>query len=263
MLSILSIHSVLGQSSFNMGYKEYNDDRYANAISYFTKSISVKEKVIDSYLYRGMAYLFLEDIDKSKADFDEAFRLDPNNSKVYSFYGKYYSATSQYGKALENYNIALNKNPENYALYSERAGAKSMLGMFSEAVSDAEIAVKNAPNDYNVYLNRGYIKMSLDKYEEAIEDFTKSLNIKTSHKGYGNRGTAYALLKKYDLSLKDFDQALKYNPNDPLILYYQGEVFLAIGENEKACADFLNSKKLGNNSIDDVIQKAKCNENNK
>ncbi|WP_294238009.1 tetratricopeptide repeat protein [Chryseobacterium sp. sg2396] len=56
----------------------------------------------------------------------------------------------------------------------------------------------------------------MDKYAEAIDDFTKSINIKPSHKGYGNRGTSYALLKKYDLALNDFDQSLKYNADDGL-----------------------------------------------
>ncbi|MDR6544925.1 tetratricopeptide (TPR) repeat protein [Chryseobacterium rhizosphaerae] len=260
LLCIGSIQMVLGQSNFNLGFEEYRNDHFEKAISLFTKSINEKEKVIDSHLYRGMSYLYLENAIDSKKDLDQAFEIDSNYAKVYVFYGRYYSATNQFGKALENYNIALKKNPNDYILYSERAGAESMLELFNEALKDADIAVKHLPNEYNAYLNRGYVRMRMDKYTDAIDDFNKSLSIKKSHKGYGNRGTAYALLRKYDLALKDFDKALEYNPNDPLILYYQGEVLLSVGEKKKACSNFLKSKQLGNDGIDDVIQKAKCNE---
>ncbi|PKF73503.1 tetratricopeptide repeat protein [Chryseobacterium sp. PMSZPI] len=260
LLCIGGIQMVLGQSNFNLGFEEYRNDHLEKAISLFTKSIDAKEKVIDSYLYRGMSYLYQENAVDSKKDFDKAFEIDSSYAKVYVFYGRYYSATSQYRKALESYNVAIKKTPKDYILYSERAGAESMLDLFNEALKDADIGVKHLPNEYNAYLNRGYVRMRMDKYTEAIADFNKSLSIKKSQKGYGNRGTAYALLKKYDLALKDFNKALEYNPNDPLILYYQGEVFLSIGEKKKACSNFLRSKQLGNTMIDDVIQKAKCNE---
>lgn len=260
ILVLMSFTSIYSQTLYEKGFQEYDNANFEAAIKLFTASIAKKEKVVDSYIYRGMSYLLSENIDEAKKDLDKAYEIDPENPVINGYYGKYFYATDQYGKALENYNIALSKKPNNYSLYSERAGAKAMLGMYTEAMKDADIAVKNSSSDYNVYLNRGYVKLRLEKYADAIEDFNKSLKMEESHKGYGNRGTAYALLKKYDLAISDFNKALKYNPNDLLILYYQGEVYLAKGENSKACDNFIKSKKLGNNQIDDVIQKAKCKE---
>lgn len=261
LLGLINSQILLSQSNYDLGYKEYNKDHFESAISYFSKAIDKKEKkMLDAYLYRGMSYIYMENAKNSKEDFDKVLELDPQNSKVYSFYARYYSTTSQFGKALESYNKAIEKDPTDYSLYSERGGAKAELGMYNEALADATISIEKQPKNYNSFLNRGYIEMRMDKYTEAVEDFNKSLALQASQKGYGNRGTAYALLRKYDAALQDFEKALGYNPNDPLILYYQGEVLLAMGQQENACKSLLKSKQLGNNSIDDVILKAKCTE---
>ncbi|MDR6920313.1 MULTISPECIES: tetratricopeptide repeat protein [Chryseobacterium] len=260
LFSLFNFHILFGQSNYDLGYKEYDQQNFQKAISYFDKAISARENIFDSYLYRGMSYLYSYDGKKSKEDFDKVLELDPQNSKVYAFYGKYYALTNQFAKAVESYTIALERTPTDYRLYSERGASKAELGMYHEALADADISVQKQPQNYRGYLNRGYIKMRMDKFAEAIDDLNTSLSLEKSKKGYEYRGTAYALLRKHDAALQDFEKALEYNPNDPLILYYQGEVLLSTGQKEKACKSLLKSKQLGNNGIDDVILKAKCSE---
>ncbi|MFP3592615.1 tetratricopeptide repeat protein [Chryseobacterium sp. SIMBA_038] len=152
----------------------------------------------------------------------------------------------------------MEKEPKRYDLYNERAGVKAILEMYTEAIADADFSIKNLPKDHSAYLNRGFVYLRMGKYDEAINDLTASLKIEKSQKGFGNRGTAYALSKKYDLALNDFDKALEYNANDPLVLYQKGEVLLSLGQRDKACDYFLKVKQLGNNEIDDIIEKEKC-----
>ncbi|KYH07899.1 hypothetical protein A1704_04325 [Chryseobacterium cucumeris] len=257
----LIISSILsGQSNYNLGYAEYINEHYKEAISLFTKAIEKKEKTFDSYLYRGMSYLYLEDIKNSKEDFDKVLKLDPKNRRIYSFYATYYSSLADFGKALEYYNIAIERDPLDYDLYSERGGVKAELGMYNEALADANISVEKQPKNFSNYLNRGYIKMRMDNYSEAIEDFNTSLSLKESQKGFGNRGAAFALLKQYDAALKDLERSLQYNSDDPTVLYIRGEVLLAMGQQENACKSFLKSRQFGNTGIDDVISQAKCTE---
>lgn len=258
ILILSNINFVFSQADYEKALKEYDIGNFEKAIPFFTKSIEKSEKLQDSYLCRAISYLYIENADESKKDLDKAYEIDSSYVKNYVFYGRYYSATNQFGKALENYNIALKKTPKDFILYSERGGAKCMLGMYEEAIKDADIAVKNLPDDYVSWLNRGFVKLRMDKYIDAVEDFNKSLQIEPSHKGYGNRGTAYALLGKYDIAIKDFKKALEYNPNDLLMLFYQGQVYEAIGEKDKACVCYMKSKSLGNNEIDDIIHKIGC-----
>lgn len=260
LFSILTFCILSGQSNYSQGYKEYDNQNFQKAIYYFNKAIDTRENISDSYLYRGMSYLYLYDAEKCRADFDKVLELDPKNKMVYTFYGKYYSLTNQFAKAVESYTIALERMPDDYRLYGERGAAKAELGMYSEALADADISVQKQPKNYRGYLNRGYVKMRMDKYAEAVEDLSTSLAVQKSEKGYEHRGMAYALLRKNDAALQDFEKALEYNPNNPLVLYYQGEVLLSTGQQEKACKSFIKSKQLGNDSIDDVISKAKCQE---
>jgi tetratricopeptide (TPR) repeat protein len=258
ILILSNINFTFGQTDYENAIKEYDIGNFDKAIPFFTKSIEKNEKIQDSYLYRSVCYLYTEKAIESKKDVDKAYDIDSSYVKNYVFYGRCFSATNQFGKALESYNIALKKTPKDYILYSERAGTKCMLGMYEEAIKDADIAVKNSPKDYVCWLNRGFVKLRMDKYNDAVEDFNKSLQIKPSQRGFGNRGTAYALLKKNDLAIQDFNKALEYNPDDLLILFYQGQVYEALGENEKACTCYLKSKLLGNNQIDNIIDKIGC-----
>lgn len=252
-------HVLYAQESFKQAEKEFRNENYKKAISYYTQSIEKKEELAKSYNYRGMSYLYNDQVSEAQKDLEFSFQLDPTDYNIFVSIARFSYLTERFGQALEYYNGAIEKKPDDYTLYSERAGVKAILAMYNEAINDANFAVKNLPNDYNVYLNRGYVFLRADNYEKAIDDLSTSLKIKKSQKGYGNRGTAYALMKKYDLALNDFDKSLEYNQNDPLVLYQKGEVLLSLGKREKACDCYLKSKKLGNNVIDDIIKK-ECNQ---
>jgi len=257
LLCILTTHLSNGQSNYKLGYQEFQNGKYEKAITHLTTSINDNENLLYSYLYRGMANLYSEKVAQCKLDLDKAFEIDPSSADVNAFYGKYYSAINDFSRALTYFDIAIREDPKNYILYSDRAGAKCMLGFYQGGLEDADIAIKFTP-EFNAYTNRGYIKMRTEKYTEAIEDFNKSLELKESHKAYGNRGSAYFLLGKFDLAINDFNKALTFNVNDPLVLYFLGKTYDAMGKVEKACENYLKSKSLGNNQIDDLINKLGC-----
>lgn len=254
-----TLYILNAQENFNLGGKEFDKGNYEKAISYYTISIQKKEELAKSYNYRGMAYLYSDKVQEAQKDLEYSFKLDSADYRIYTSLARFCYLIGQMGQALEFYNGSLERKPDNYDLYSERAGVKATMEMYNEAIADADVSVKYLPNDYSSYLNRGYVYLRMGNYSEAINDLTISLKMKKSQKGFGNRGTAYALSKKYDLALSDFDKSLEYNPNDPMVLYQKGEVLLSLEQREKACDCLLKSKKFGNNVIDDVIEKAKCN----
>jgi len=247
------------QQTYKLAEKEFDNGNYEKAILLYTQSIEKKEELAKSYNYRGMAYLYSDKLQEAQKDLESSFKLDSADYRIYTSLARFCYLIGQMGKALEFYNESLTRKSDNYDLYSERASVKAMLEMYNEAIVDANVAVKHLPNEYNSYLNRGYVYLRMGNYDEAINDLTASLKMKKSQKGFGNRGTAYALSKKYNLALSDFDKSLEYNPNDPTVLYQKGEVLLSLGQKEKACDCLLKSKKFGNNVIDDVIEKEKCN----
>ncbi|MBW8523214.1 tetratricopeptide repeat protein [Chryseobacterium chendengshani] len=258
IILICNLIFLKAQQSFKLADKEFDKGNYEKAIFYYTESINKKEELSTAYNYRGLSYLYLEKIQEAKADLESSFNLNPSDNKIHISFARFYASTGQFPKALEFYNSSIEKKPDDYQLYNERAGIKAVMEMYNEAIADADFSLKHLPNDYSAYLNRGYVYLRMGNYEKAINDLSASLKIKPSHKGFGNRGTAYALSKKYDLAINDFDRALTYNPDDVLVLYQKGEVLLTSGKREKACDCFLKVKKLGNNEIDDVIEKAKC-----
>jgi len=83
---------------------------------------------------------------------------------------------------------------------------------FLSQVIEAEINVKNNPKSSYAYCKRGLAYYNLQNYTQAIEDYTQAINLKPNYK------VAYKL---------------------------RGDAYKALGENEKAEADFAKARELG------------------
>ena len=58
----------MGDCNFNIGNCYYNQEKYAEAIPYYTKAIEAEAQVYAAYLNRGNAYLKNNKYNEAKAD---------------------------------------------------------------------------------------------------------------------------------------------------------------------------------------------------
>lgn len=245
--TLLFINSLFSQTSFEVGYLEYKRNNYREAISLFDKSIASKQQLVKSYMFRGAANIFLNNLKDSKIDLDKSFELDSLNGNIYLYYGKYYLAIKEYKLALKSYNVAILKKSNLASAYGERSGAKCMLEDYYGAIEDADKAISIDSTQQVFYTNRGYAKIKLKDYEEAIKDFDFSLKIKPNQKDYANKGIAFSLLKMEYSAIENYTKALDFNPNDPEILYLRGYMYEILRMFTNACEDYFKSISIINN----------------
>ncbi len=143
-----------------------------------------------------------------------------NEGIHYAQQKNYKEAIIQYTKAIENY--PLKNKVQTADAYYNRGNCKKFINDPNGAILDYTVAVKLNHNHHKAFNNRGYIKIELKDYKSAIEDFNKTIaidNYKTEYTmmALGNRGIAKINLK------------------------------------QDGCSDLKESKKLGNNSLNEII----------
>ncbi len=67
-------------SLLNIGIRQYNDGKLAEALQSFDRVVQENPAMAEAYYYRGLCSLGLSKIEAAKADFKKLIELDPNNS---------------------------------------------------------------------------------------------------------------------------------------------------------------------------------------
>lgn len=67
-------------SLLNIGIRQYNDGKIAEALASFDRVIKENPNLGDAYYYHGLAALALDKSDVAKADFQKLLEIDPQNS---------------------------------------------------------------------------------------------------------------------------------------------------------------------------------------
>ena len=136
-----------------------------------------------AHLKMGMAYLKEEKAQQAFVEFQQAYKLNPDDKEV------------------------LNSIGIIYLLYFDDT---------AKAVDFFEKAVRVDPNYSDAYNNLGVAYEKLGRFDAAIPFYKKSVSnmtYSTPEKAYIGMGNAYYRLGKYDDALTSFKEATKRAPN--------------------------------------------------
>ncbi len=198
---------------FNEGVDFWNNKNFSKALELFNEAVSLKPHDYRGYYGRGNAYADLQQYEAAISDFTRAVELNPNFANAYNNRGVAYRHLKQYEQAISDYNRAIEINPNDAYAYNNRGVAYNYLKQYEQAISDYNRAIELNPNNANAYYNRGLIyKNNLNDYQKAVADFTKYIQL---------------------------------NPNDKYAYSNRAKCYQALGENEKANADFAKARELG------------------
>lgn len=82
-------------------------------------------------------------------------------------------------------------------------------------------------------------EMGAGRFRESIALFSRVIEMKPEFaEGWNKRATVYFLIGEYEKSLKDCDEVIKRNPQHFGALAGYGQIYLRLGEPEKALAYF-------------------------
>ena len=196
----------------------FNHGKYEQAIEACTTQLhnpQSKEKLANTYYYRGRAYEQKDEIEKASADLIKAIELNNRLYPANISLGMIYYHLGSFDKAIAQYNRALELKPESLylcAIYITRGNAYKSQANFDQAIADYTKCIESNPNNdslSNAYLMRGTAYLSRNEYDLAISDCNKAIELNPKlFPAYNQRGLAFYLLGNYDEAVADFTSVI-------------------------------------------------------
>ena len=135
-----------------------------------------------------------KDFDKAHYDFDEAIRLDPENSLFYNIRGFAWLDMEDYKKPFP--------------------GSRQLRS--TKAIKDFDMAIRFDPNNAHFYLNRGIAWMDFElAIDYFMDDSLDDQSLKEIDEGYER--------KPRDKAISDFDEAIRLDPAFAAAYYNRGK----------------------------------------
>ncbi len=209
-----------------------------NSISLWSSVIDQYDEVPTAYLNRGKAYEDQGNYQLAIADWTKAVAIDQRNRKAYYNLGNAQLRVGDYTGAIQNYTQAVKVDPGFKEAFNNRCKALFLVKKYDLAIVDCNKAIFLDQNYIIAYYNRGNAYYNLSEFAKAIADLTVVISHAATKDAYLLRGNAHYLTDNYAAALQDYNLALKIDPNYASIYYGRANLYLDIGEKQKALSDF-------------------------
>lgn len=124
-------------------------------------------------------------------------------------------------------------------LYFQRGLAWSSIGMRQLADDDMSAAISLKRDEYGYYKARCLNRITFGRHSQALEDCDRAVYLnRFDLTSRNNRAWALVQLRRPREGLEDIEIALEAEPDNWAFLDTRGHIFEAVGEREKAIADF-------------------------
>jgi tetratricopeptide (TPR) repeat protein len=185
LLPLLKENDIPWQVYQLLGRIEMEEKNYNIALAYFKKIIASDIKNRDGWLYLGFVYSDMDSLELAEKNYVEALKYLPDDSYLLSFYA-----------------ITLNR-----------------LGYDERSLIPLEKAIEADSTNLVALIHYGSTLNGLGKYEKAIQPLLKALVIDSINiNAMTALGLVYDELKMYNSLDKLYEKALKYYPDNDLIM---------------------------------------------
>jgi tetratricopeptide (TPR) repeat protein len=188
---------------------------YAKARDYYTEALKSDPGFSLALSSRGIAWISggTKDLAKAKEDFLQALETDPNCVQAYYGLGMVYGYQDRYETAKSYFDKGLAINDSALRLLKWRGIVNTEMQQWDAALEDYDKALDLNPADYELYVRKAKVLEKTGKTQEAISDllFAEELNPDNPDIAY-NLGNIYLGLGDTDRALARYGSALKQKP---------------------------------------------------
>lgn len=247
------------KDAYSKGLIEFNSDKYEESIASFSEAIEKNINKKQSFYYRGLAFLYIQDVIRAIDDFSSAIIIDSNYSDAYNNRALAYGYNGKLDSALFDLQKAIKIDPEFAEAYLNLGSLQLELKKYDEAQENLSKAIKIDLKNPETYFLRATIYYQKKNYKDAITDYTKAerLGLKNS-KLYYNRANAYYRNQEFLRAVYDYGKVLAKDSNDVQSLNNRAMAYEKLGDTLKANSDRTKMNLLLNKSesltpIDSIV----------
>lgn len=172
------------------------------------------------------------------------FGTPHQRAQIYTTRGIALKALGRKADAQRDFDEALRLDPSLTDVRLRRAHFRFDSGDRIGAFADLDWAVRSRPRDPALLESRGYSYLAAGDARRAAADFNAALKLREHDDPdlvgvYHSRGLYEFEQRDYTSAINHFGLALARDPaGSPLSLLYRGQAYLAVGDPERALADF-------------------------
>ena len=219
--------------------------KYNEALNLCNELIQNYPERWNAYHSRGTTYQYMHQHDKALTDFDKAIELiNMNIDKYFESLPFEYEQKAQIykemnqpnkvhecrEKQIEAYTFVIKKKNDDPVYYTLRACLYDELGEYQKAIADYKTAIA-LPHHLN------------EEVKKTMDKLGKKYSVETELAGdYFMCGTIYKKIKDYANAVEMYTKAIELNPDENIYWNQRAQCYEALGEEDKAKADYAEYK---------------------
>lgn len=214
ILSALLIHAIgfaqTGVASFDNAYR--NEMKAENTA--LTERIKAESEKFQQLNTEAGSYMRTQNYNAALQTALKMEGLSPKNADVKHFKGKLYAALNKYAEAIESFDSAIKLNANNKWFYLNKATVQADNNRVQDALETIGLLIKKYPQWSIGYNLKAAFLHSLDKDKEALEAYGDAIKTKPeSAQVLTNRGNLYLELGQKEKAKADYKKALAIQPD--------------------------------------------------
>lgn len=183
---------------------------WEQAIDFYTREIATTRFPSSAYLYRGMAWSYLEEYDRAIDDYNESIRLYPWSAPAFNNRGESWHAKQEYDRAIADYTEAIWRDPRFVLAFSNRGMSWHRKKEYYKAQDDYHRAIHLKPRYPGAHYRLAwlYATCSDPKFRDgkmAVESATRACEL-----SLWNEPPPLAALAAAHAASGDFEKAVEY-----------------------------------------------------
>lgn len=190
-----------------------------------------------------------------KLDSSPNSNADPKQiADHWNFCGQCHYELGQYEEALRHYESAVKKDNQNGNYFYNRALVKSKLDKLDDAIADYVKAIEYLTDNnymYQAHFNKGVCLRRMGRLDDSIEELKKAVGLKNDKaSAHNNLGLSYFEKEEFEDALSEFTKAITLEPH-PFHLNNRGLALYHMGRLDDAKADY--DKAIDKNPDDSLV----------
>lgn len=274
LLKAIEIDPNYPEAHINLGFLYEKQGETEKAVEQLRKAIQINPYFAKAYSNLGVALLKQNKTDEALKNFQQALQVDPNLTAAYINIAAALTEQNKLEEAIKNYTQALQINPNIAQAEFLMGAALVKLGRTQQGISHLKKALQIDPDYAEAHNNLGGQLLQEGKIDAALKHLTRALAINPdlaqAHNNVGiimiQKGNIDAAISHFQAALRiapEFEMAnknlqkalairhnkmdseadnlltaLKSTPDDPVLNYRLGNLYLGRGELDKAVAQF-------------------------
>lgn len=194
----------------------------------------------------GTMYANQRKFKESVVYFEKVLDVDEKNLNVMANLGRSYFYLKDYKKSVDVYNGLLELKSDYTDGYIMNCQSQLALGDTAAALAELGRAEKAVPSAFNVFSQKALVLQKKGDFTEALVNYRKAYGL--------NSGDLQSISSAYSLAtrindvqgmLSDLNAFIAVQPNNGQLYLARGNVFERLGNKDKACEEYANAQKLG------------------